>query len=963
MARRKRFLEDDSSDDSEIDDEYSDPNEDPDERAERLLHQDPYQRGKRRRRGRGKESATYGVFGESEDEDPKAGKRADITKAPAFVSSKPTVLETEAIPDIPVAVAKAGSSDDDDDDDGDDDGGEDAEDASESDSASDSSDPIRPASPHLHTREPSDEPADKPVGLGGGGQAAFRAMFAQSGEPSSSSSLGGIGARGGIGAKGGIGARGGIGSGGTGASTPAEDEAPRSQRSFVRTEAPPPVQRAELTGTEKQHFAKISGGFGARMLASMGWEAGTGLGANRQGIITPIESKLRPQKAGIAYKGFSEKTDQSKREAKRKAKMEGKAVSSDEDEPSMGKKKKSKAKFGDDHREGAEKPAWKRPKKSKIRVEHKTYEEIVRDAGVDTATAGVGQIIDATGAVLREVGSITEISGWAPTSDTTRLLEIRHNIRMIVDLAKGDLDGLAREGRAINERKKWVDNEEKRLRGKVSEEADLIARLQRVHLVVDEISAKAKAISQEPEPGSKLEEFTPYFDQLLMEYSGEYERYRLDEIVVASIAPALRRVMAEWDPLRDPTAFTDIFRRWKKAFRLKQPSESTALITGDLMASTTGVSNQTQMTPYESLLWTVWLPRVRSSINNMWSATEPDSALALFDGWRDLLPPFIHDNVLDQLIIPKIQKAVSEWNPKNAAQSLQAIVFPWLSHVGLRMEDLVGDAKRKVRSSLRGWKVGDGLPKDLIPWKDIFGTKDWDNVLLKYIVPKLSSTLREDFAVNPRSQDLGPLHAVLEWAGIIRDSIIARVLEAEFFGKWLSTLHVWLTSKKPNFDEIVEWYQFWKKKVFPEHLLEHSSVASGFERGLQLMNSAMALGPNAAAKLPKPDLTRDPLTPGTTVGGKSKVANGTVRPQPSHTADVSFRTIVDEFAAAHNLLLMPTQRTHERSRMPLYRVSNNASGKGGILVYLLDDVVWTGEADDWKPVSLEEMVLRATKKQ
>lgn len=43
---------------------------------------------------------------------------------------------------------------------------------------------------------------------------------------------------------------------------------------------------------------------------------------------------------------------------------------------------------------------------------------------------------------------------------------------MIVDLAKGDLDGLAREARALNERKKWVEGEEKRLRSKVSEEAD-----------------------------------------------------------------------------------------------------------------------------------------------------------------------------------------------------------------------------------------------------------------------------------------------------------------------------------------------------------------------------------------------------------------------------------------------------------------------------------------------------------
>jgi hypothetical protein len=81
MARRKRFLDDDSSDDSDADDDVSDPNEDPDTRAERLMHQDPYQRGKRRRKGRGKDSATYGVFGDdSDEEDPRAGRRADISK-------------------------------------------------------------------------------------------------------------------------------------------------------------------------------------------------------------------------------------------------------------------------------------------------------------------------------------------------------------------------------------------------------------------------------------------------------------------------------------------------------------------------------------------------------------------------------------------------------------------------------------------------------------------------------------------------------------------------------------------------------------------------------------------------------------------------------------------------------------------------------------------------------------------
>lgn len=34
-------------------------------------------------------------------------------------------------------------------------------------------------------------------------------------------------------------------------------------------------------------------------------------------MVTPIEVKLRPKAAGIAYKGFKERTDQSKTEAKR----------------------------------------------------------------------------------------------------------------------------------------------------------------------------------------------------------------------------------------------------------------------------------------------------------------------------------------------------------------------------------------------------------------------------------------------------------------------------------------------------------------------------------------------------------------------------------------------------------------------------------------------------------------------
>jgi tuftelin-interacting protein 11 len=49
----------------------------------------------------------------------------------------------------------------------------------------------------------------------------------------------------------------------------------RTPRAFVRSSKPtePVVAPVQLSYEERAHFAKISGGFGARMMAKMGWEA------------------------------------------------------------------------------------------------------------------------------------------------------------------------------------------------------------------------------------------------------------------------------------------------------------------------------------------------------------------------------------------------------------------------------------------------------------------------------------------------------------------------------------------------------------------------------------------------------------------------------------------------------------------------------------------------------------------
>ena len=347
MGRRKRqFLDDDDSDSgasegSEADFRLND--NDPDARDERALFEDPY-RHKRRRRNE-KEDAIYGVFGDDSDDEgynrkgAAKQKKTDWTKAPAFVSGDKVELKTET-DDVEAECEAEDEAVDGTDDEVE---GEAVEETDAEEGTSDGSvdevqdDEVKEPGPTVVA------PAPRKPGLGA---SAF------SGLPTS------FGA------------------------------ASRTQRAFLRSESSsgPSSQRSTpLPAHEQAHFHKIGGTLGAQMLARMGWKAGTGLGAGGEGIVIPIESKLRPKNVGIAYKGFKEKTEQSKLEARRR----GEVVSDDEElPPTVKRAKEAKEKRSD---------VWKQPRKVKTRVEHKTYEQIVAEAGQEPTAPNIGPIIDATG--------------------------------------------------------------------------------------------------------------------------------------------------------------------------------------------------------------------------------------------------------------------------------------------------------------------------------------------------------------------------------------------------------------------------------------------------------------------------------------------------------------------------------------------------------------------------------------
>ena len=153
------------------------------------------------------------------------------------------------------------------------------------------------------------------------------------------------------------------------------------------------------------------------------------------------------------------------------------------------------------------------------------------------------------------MASLADVSNasWTPTSDSARIPEVRHNLRLITEAATADLQGLAREGAEIQKRRKTIQAEDVRLRKRVTDEAErkyftcffklicssilrsVIARMQKVHLVCDDIQSMAKSLASSYE--ATLDPLSPHISQLVTTYPHEYDRYRLDEVVVAAIAP------------------------------------------------------------------------------------------------------------------------------------------------------------------------------------------------------------------------------------------------------------------------------------------------------------------------------------------------------------------------------------------------------------------------------------------
>ncbi|KAF4122044.1 tuftelin-interacting protein 11 [Geosmithia morbida] len=591
----------------------------------------------------------------------------------------------------------------------------------------------------------------------------------------------------------------------------------------------PPRNKPQLSsfGAKSKGKGKAMG-FGAKMMAKMGYVDGQGLGKEGQGRNVIVEANLRPQGAGLG--AVKEKSKQERQEEKRQAKLRGEVVV-DSDEEEEKRRRKRKAAARNKTIAGAFDSVTGSSTSRKSKTRYLTAEELKASAPGLHIPDAFTPILDMTGPggkmLTSASGIMTPAAGGVPES--TEVIEARK----LVKRAQADLMAFSEEWRSLSERKAWVDLE---LKGREKEVEDLRSDFEKLQVFSDLVSKELVSAT----------EWDQVIGCLRKPVEAGAATADLVDIAVAAIHPFLRE--AEWDPLREPSKFsTDLSSISGLLIRSSAPG---AVSKWDTVPATNEDdvyrAHHRKTTPYESMMYKIWLPRVLSAIRS-WDPLEPTAMLTLLESWTDLLPPFVRAQVVDN-VVRRLEAALSDWNPKKRKQRQghdlpHTWLFPWLPylpayHLDPKGTGLVSGVKRKFRQLTGAWEYERGVVPGLTNWKEVLGDDEWRRLTMSHVLPAMGRYLRANFRVDPADQEpyLPALTGVLKWEGVLGKRALAEVLAQNVLPMWNAKLEEWLAlGAEADLAEVAEWYGWWRG-VLLKDFATSEEVCGELDKGLRAMN-------------------------------------------------------------------------------------------------------------------------------
>ncbi|XP_062360247.1 tuftelin-interacting protein 11 isoform X2 [Cinclus cinclus] len=517
------------------------------------------------------------------------------------------------------------------------------------------------------------------------------------------------------------------------------------------------------------------------------------------------------------------------------------------------------------------------------------------------------------------------------------LPELEHNLQLLIDITEQEIIQSDRQLQYERDMVVNLSHEIQKMAEVLSHEEKAISNLSKVLDMVEECERRMQPGCENP---LTLDECAKIFETLQDKY---YEEYRMSDrvdLAVAIVYPLMKEYFKNWDPLKDCTYGTEIIAKWK------------SLLENDQLLSHSGQDLSTDA--FHRLMWEIWMPYVRNIVAR-WQPRNCGSMVDFLDSWVNVVPVWILDNILDQLIFPKLQKEVESWNPLTDTVPIHSWIHPWLPLMQARLEPLYSPIRNKLANALQKWHPSDSSAKLILqPWKDVFTPGSWEAFMVKNIVPKLGMCLNE-LIINPHQQHMDAFYWVIDWEGMISVSSLVGLLEKHFFPKWLQVLCSWL-SNSPNYEEITKWYLGWKS-MFSDQVLAHPSIKDKFNEALDIMNRAVSssvggyMQPGARENIAylthterRKDFQYEAMQERREAENMAQRGIGAA----AGSVPMNFKDLIQTKAEEHNIVFMPViGKRHEGKQLYTF---------GRIVIYIDRGVVFVQGEKTWVPTSLQSLI-------
>uniref|UniRef100_A0A1I8B7U2 G-patch domain-containing protein n=1 Tax=Meloidogyne hapla TaxID=6305 RepID=A0A1I8B7U2_MELHA len=687
-------------------------------------------------------------------------------------------------------------------------------------------------------------------------------------------------------------------------------------------------QFANASGADAGWLKSGKGNVVMQMMQKMGYEQGKGLGKSKQGIVEPVQAVQRPGRGAVGAYGSEAKGPkfgESAAEAQSRINQSGSLNDLSEVEisafPARG--------------------TWRKSNTGKVRIQYKTLNEVISegenqrfgDGGFGVVNA-VGKIIDMTGPeqrIYEDFNSFSRRARMPIVADVERtnfnVPELTHNLNTLLDVTEEEICKTDRQ-----DQNEVLLNEQNRIEEELAESKAEIVRLEEIENIVRRFYQESSI------EDTTLEECRDLFITLREKYSVEYTLYGLDAIAIPVLLPKISKYFSSWNPL-DPEQASygfEMMEDWKEILGSTKG--------GSLFKHFDKDTNAT-ISAYDHCIWSGWMPSMRRAALNWDPRDNGPVMVSLVQKWMSILPNWVLENLLEQVLAPRIKIKVDEWDPVTDTIPIETWLHPWHAIMGDRLLHTYATLRQKLAKGLNSWLPGDRSAIEIIrPWKDIFSASTLYTFVSMNIIPKLSRFLQNiDLSTTEQFEYI----ELFDWLEMVNVDVIAQILAKNFFPRY--SQHVSYQINDPTItmaelEKIKKSYMDWKN-LLPTEIQKHTLIMSELRQILQIL--AQCQNRLTGQNIPGIHQQSKPH-PLSSIG-----PFGLPPPSPQFTSQLppsSFKQLVESSAISNGIQFFP-QRSKFHDGKQVYMFGDFSVYLDGTLLFY-----YSPPRRQWLPASLNQLL-------